>query len=466
MNNEVATVLALAATTKRTEKEAILEAAWEHGLERVFEIFSICYDRQITFGVKKVPKAVHVKDPQEGKQTYEDFLALLDHLKNRRLTGNAMKSVLESWAASCDSLTWDTLYRPCLMRDMNCHVTDSTLNTVLDRIGTPEALKYKVKPSEDEDFTGVMLAGEFDEDKHMKGKVLVDVKLDGARFYTVLNKEKGTVTHYTRGGKTKSNFPHITNALLDFMEGLTESIVLDGEIMSEEGFQKMMRMFSTEDQPANRDTYLAVFDMIPLKEIKEKKVVEISQTERYKNLLKLEKALLKVSDGKIIIVKKHEFDLDTEKGKHDFAVFNQTALMMRYEGIMVKDPKGYYTADKRTKAWLKFKPFVSVTVKIVGYKPGKEGKYEHLFGSILCEGTDFDPIDKVAKKIKCAVSGMTDEMRNWIHNHRDECIGRLIEVYADSFTQEEDQEGTDEWSLRFCRMKWFRDTPENKGVKV
>jgi ATP-dependent DNA ligase len=97
---------------------------------------------------------------------------------------------------------------------------------------------------------------------------------------------------------------------------------------------------------------------------------------------------------------------------------------------------------------LKVKPFIEVSLKVVDVEEGT-GRNAGKLGALVVEGTDMD------KFIKTNVgSGLTDEDRETFWQAKDKLIGQIVEVRADAITQ--NQETTDEWSLRFPRFLRFR----------
>jgi DNA ligase-1 len=112
---------------------------------------------------------------------------------------------------------------------------------------------------------------------------------------------------------------------------------------------------------------------------------------------------------------------------------------------MIKDPAAGYET-KRSVAWLKQKPYIEVSLAVVGVEEGT-GKNVGRLGALVCEGQDD------GKDITVNVgSGLTDDMRNSIWNDSSSVIGQLVEVRADAVTQ--NQDGT--YSLRFPRHVRFR----------
>jgi DNA ligase-1 len=138
-------------------------------------------------------------------------------------------------------------------------------------------------------------------------------------------------------------------------------------------------------------------------------------------------------------------DLDTLEGQARYKEINARAIEGGYEGIMLKDPLAGYEC-KRSVAWLKLKPFIEVSLSVVGVEEGT-GKNVGKLGAFIVEGVDD------GKAIRTNVgSGLTDNMRECFWEAADELIGNIVEVRADAITQ--NQDGT--YSLRFPRFKGFR----------
>jgi DNA ligase-1 len=138
-------------------------------------------------------------------------------------------------------------------------------------------------------------------------------------------------------------------------------------------------------------------------------------------------------------------DLDTDAGQARYSAINAEAIAGGYEGIMVKNPDAVYEC-KRGRAWLKLKPFIEVSLEIVGIEEGT-GKNEGRLGNLLCKGHDD------GKDIEVSVgSGFSDALRDSIWADTSAVIGQIVEVRADAITQ--NQNGT--YSLRFPRFKSFR----------
>ena len=147
------------------------------------------------------------------------------------------------------------------------------------------------------------------------------------------------------------------------------------------------------------------------------------------------------------------FDLDEDHDK--FMDYNRLCIDKGYEGIMIKPVDGVYEC-RRSSLWLKVKPFIEVSLKVVAVEEGT-GRNVGKLGALIVEGTDD------GKFIKTNVgSGLTDEERDEFWKDSKSLIGQVIEVRADAITQ--NQDAVNEYSLRFPRFMKFRGF--TKGEKL
>ena len=224
--------------------------------------------------------------------------------------------------------------------------------------------------------------------------------------------------------------------------------MLDGEVMSED-FQALMKQVYRKSGAKTEDAYLALFDMLPLKEFNQGKSI-LNSLERKNELDKLSKNFekeIKLVDYEII-------NFDEKSGQEKFSKMNKEALDMGFEGLMIKPNDNFYEC-KRSHAWLKIKPFIEVTLKVTDIQEGT-GKHEGKLGAFHVEGNDDGKFFSLS-----VGSGLTDEQRDSYWESRDALIGRLIEVRADAVTQNEDGEY---YSLRFPRFKSFRGFEKDEKI--
>lgn len=437
---------ALAATPKRTEKEQIIFDAFMKGERNWFACAQFALDPLITFGVQRVPRIV---EPDDTPSTFQitDFWELLAKLRRRELTGHAARDAIADAAMRCQFEEWNEVYRPVLLKDMNVGVEAKTINKVLKKImgAEPEAEKFIIP------VFGCQLAFDGADPKHAKklaGDKYLDVKFDGVRLLTTLDKATGTVAQFTRDGRLNENFSQITTAFYHMMADLPHSVVLDGEIIST-SFQDLMTQVNRDENVDTSNTRLALFDMIPLADFR-RGYCATSQEERHKALSALATSgLLAEHTGRsVFVTPKVRVNLDTPEGQEAFSQFNKEALDAGYEGIMVKDPAAPYEG-KKWHAWLKVKPFIEVSLAITGFEQADDDtKYAGYLGAFICEGEDD------GKMIKTKVgSGLTDEQRKDLWERREELLGLIVEIRADAMTM---ARGSNVYSLRFPRFKGFR----------
>ena len=375
-------------------------------------------DPLVTFGVKQVPFS---ETDGPGVDDIEVGMVFVKLIK-RTLTGHAARDAIQELCDKATNEQWNDWYRRILIKDLRC--------------GTGAKLINKVQADTIPLF-GCMLA--HDGAKHpkkIKGQCFVEYKYDGVRVIAIV--QNGSATLYSRNGKLLSNFPHIEEAL---SKSEFEGLVFDGEVMSED-FQSLMKQVHRKEGAQTEDSYLAVFDMLTIDEFNaggtSKNAIERRQ--RIVNLSDLFTYRIQLVDATLI-------DMDSDEGQVKFQEMNKRALDEGYEGLMIKPIKEGYKC-KRSHAWLKIKPFIEVTLKVVELEEGT-GKNEGLLGALVVEGEDDGKFFKLN-----VGSGLTDENREQIWENQDKVIGQLVEIRADAATQSQDAD--DVWSLRFPRFKTFR----------
>jgi DNA ligase-1 len=453
MSQQTVTLLRnLAATSSRTEKEQLIVDAWMNGERDFFVGCQLAYDILISFGVKKVPELAE-DDGQPGSFKFADFKALAGKLQKkngvRELSGNAARDALNEAALKSDFDVWNEFYRRVLLKDLRAGISDSTVNKMLEKLSKSDktALDYIVP------VFGCQLAKDGNDPANVKkvsGKKMLDPKLDGVRLLTIIDKDERTVTQYTRNGKVNTNFPHITKALEPFLDLLPTSMVLDGEIVAK-SFQDLMKMVNTKEVKSD-SSKLALFDIVPLADFKKGKC-SMKQKDRHTVLSSFMGAFQQHTQGSVYVIPKITVDLNTPEGQKQFKEFNAETVKAGYEGIMVKDPEAPYET-KRTASWLKIKPFIELSMTIIGFEEGT-GKNVGKLGAVICETL---PCEETGGRhvISNVGTGWSDEDRDEVWRDRMNKMGFILEVKADCFTKE--QNSNDIWSLRFPRVKGFRGT--------
>ena len=423
------TIQQLEADNSSLAKQAILKPVLDYVAESTGTVadytdndfimgVQLALDPMVTFGVKQVP----IREGKDGEgYPMKEFEELASQLQLRHLTGHDARDAIFQAMKLSTNEQWNDWYRRILIKDLRC--------------GTGAKLINKVAPDTVPLF-GCMLA--HDGAKHPKkitGVCYIEYKYDGVRVIAIV--QNGTATLHSRNGKLLENFPHIEEAL---SKPEFEGLVFDGEVMSED-FQTLMRQVHRKEGAQTEDSYLAVFDMLTLEEFNAggTDMTAFNRRERLISLQPLFNYRLQLVDAVLL-------DLDTDKGQESFKAMNKQALAEGYEGLMIKPVNADYKC-KRSHAWLKIKPFIEVTLKVVALEEGT-GKNKGGLGALVVEGEDDGKFFKLN-----VGSGLTDDNREQIWANQDNVVGQLVEIRADAVTISQDNHA---FSLRFPRFKTFR----------
>ncbi|MDA9683518.1 ATP-dependent DNA ligase [Prochlorococcus sp. AH-736-P10] len=414
----------------RLDKEKIITEAMERGLDDFFEGIRMALDPLVTFGVKIVPE----KDNEKSQNfLWKDFRALANKLIQRELTGHAARDAIITAMESATKEEWNGFYRRVLIKDLRCGVSEKTINKIAKKFP-----KYAIPI-----FSCPLAHDSANHEKKMIGKKQIEIKLDGVRVITIIRKNK--VEMFSRNGKQFHNFGHIISEIENVLkeDPTPHDLVLDGEVMSA-NFQDLMKQVHRKDGKQTKDAVLYLFDLCPLEDF-QKGRWNTSQTAR--------SLLVKEWVARHSLLLRHiktldweNVDLDTNEGQKRFVELNKSAVEGGYEGVMIKDPDAMYEC-KRTHSWLKAKPFIEVTLKVVSVEEGT-GRNKGRLGAVLVEGED----DGHEYSLSCG-SGFSDIQREEYWSKRNQLIGQLVEIRADSKTKSKDSVA---FSLRFPRFKCFR----------
>ena len=418
----------LEADNSRLKKEAIIKRESDADNQRFFDGVCMALDGFRTFGIQKVP--VSKKDGKGRLFDHTEFNEVISRLEDRTLTGNEMRDVIEDLCNRCKMENWNDWYRRILIKDLRCGVTHKTIN---------KHSKYKVPV-----FECMLATDSVKHEKKMVGNVIVEPKLDGVRVVVICDVDKDEVKLFSRNGKELSNFPTINKTFDGMLDQMSQSMVFDGEVMSDD-FQTLMREIHRKSGAKTKDAKLNLFDCLPLAEFKNGGSNSVNDgILKRKEMLESFKFHLK---SNIHLVEYVKMNLSDEDGQKQFADYNKMCIDRGFEGIMVKPVNGIYEC-KRSTLWLKVKPFIEVSLTVKATEEGT-GRNVGKLGALIVEGKDS------GKVIKTNVgSGLSDTDRETFWKAKDKLIGQVVEVRADAITQ--NQNAKDEWSLRFPRFLRFR----------
>ena len=310
MNNPWDIIKELEADNSRLKKEAIIRRESDADNDVFFEGVCMALDGFRTYGVKQVPKST--KDG--GGMTWLEFKELVRQLEHREATGNTAKQMVQQACDESNKDQWNDWYRRILIKDLRCGVTHKTINK-------HSTMKVPV-------FECMLADDSKKHEKKLIGEVLVEPKLDGVRVVAIVDVDKDEVKMYSRNGKELYNFPKIVAQLDSMLDQMPESLVLDGEVMSDD-FQTLMREIHRKEGAKTDDAILNVFDCLPLIDFMGGGC-GLTITKRKQMLEDFE------YPENIRLVEYVKMNLSDEDGQKQFADYNKLCIDKGYEGIMVK----------------------------------------------------------------------------------------------------------------------------------
>jgi DNA ligase-1 len=423
----------------RTNKEQIILAQAQAGNSEFFEGCKLALDPMITFGLKQIPEK---KDEDGPGLKWDSFTLAITGFVSRNVTGNTARDMITAMMKSSTKSEWNDWYRRILIKDLRCGVSEKTINKVVEK----DYGHYSIPV-----FSCQLSHDSANHEDKVRGNKIIEVKLDGVRVITIAYPD-GRVDQFSRNGKELVNFPHIKEQISTVFKKInpTGAMVLDGEVMSS-SFQDLMKQVHRKENVEAGDAVLNLFDMLTLDEF-EAGFCPMKQQDRSLALYAWH-SLYPQDLPNVSIVGQELVNLDTDKGQKRFKEINQAAIDGGYEGIMIKDPEAPYEC-KRTANWLKLKPFIEVSLTVIGVEEGT-GRNVGRLGALICEGEDD------GKTICVNVgSGFTDANRDDFWNSRDTVKGKVVEIRADAVTQ--NQDGS--YSLRFPRYLNFRGFADGEKI--
>ncbi len=431
------------------------------------KLAGMCYNPYVTFGVRKVPSKNSTTvefDEKQGNTSerdsieedncfadenpWQDFIELLEELKERKITGNAAIEAVEEMAVRFNDDEWNNFCAPVIRRDLRAGFSVATINKVCKKTDY-EVPVFKCQ-----------LATNSEGRPEMAGTKRLEPKLDGVRVLMVVSFEPGMYDHpepvatcYSRNGKIFENFTHIEDQVTTNVRKIitllgndigncTKGFVFDGEVVGA-SFNELMKQARRKTDAKADDTVFHVFDVMPLADFQRghcnaqfrKRVSAMN------NLVPLFNELSSLETMSHIIV-----DLDTDEGKQEMKTYSNDMVNAGFEGIMIKDLEAPYEC-KRNLFWMKWKPTITVDLEVIDIEEGT-GRNEGRLGALVCQGTDDGKLIKVN-----VGSGFSDDQRAEFYSASDDVIGETAEVLCDAVSQ--NQDGS--YSLRFPRFVRFRD---------
>ncbi len=393
---------AIAQSPKKTDKERLLREA---ACDDLALVLKAAYDPTLNYYIKKVPTTA----AGELDFTINTWF-LLEHLSGRVFTGNEALNMLKIELETLNIHSQELLTR-IIKRDLRCGINDSTINKVFPKlIPTYPYMRYnllnKVKWQNYEWERGVFVQLKMDQ-------MYASIDLYGGKEVVMLSRQG---THLPE--------EPLSGIISDVVNNLEPSYQYHGELVLHKDGKPVPRdvgnglLNSMVKSGVLEEGYTPVYyvwDMVELSVIQGEKLCTTEYEQRFEKLSELVK-----DTANLVLVKSKRV-----RSIEDVYGLYAKALAARQEGVMVKRPsllwKNGTTADGA-----KLKLEVDVDLKIKGFTKGN-GKFASTFGAIEMESS--------CGGLQTDVSGMSDELRLYIHLNRDNLLGTIGTVRANDITK-------------------------------
>lgn len=366
--------------------------------------------------------------PTDSRSDNDTVKDILEFLQEPRLQGDLSQPNIARYINQTVHLGW--FFEPIVNRTLKLGIG----NSILPKDGLAPMLAKKYEGTIKPDNYGYYITE----------------KLDGNRC--IATYEDGNWVFRSRNGKLMHvNFD---------MDDLPKEFVYDGEVMSRSQTISSMKLtlnlidgvnsysyyngeFNTTSGLINRhggikDLVYNIFDIM---------LDNVPYYERREELSRMQNCCEDTADVRIVpIIAQTDFvSLNNVTSDYLARVCN-----MGGEGLMINLGSGLYN-HKRTDQLLKLKQVQSIDMIVTGIQEGT-GKYEYMVGAINCM---IDTDD--GKHVEVSVgSGLSDEQRaDWML-HPEKIIGKIVEIQYFSLSQDGKNKGSNNYSLRFPRLKGVR----------
>jgi len=335
-----------------------------------------------TFGVKNFDMPEEY--PDMSCKPIDHFFTLLDQLSDRELTGKAAQKEITAVLG---------LYPQEAAEALACVLRKNL------RVGMGAKEINKILPGFIPVFD-VMLAEKWEPGKNDAViPCMVELKFDGQRVTTLIKKRPDFPARFEmrsrdgldqRKGWLEDMFDAQLDSLRTLLVGSINGVVFDGEVMDQQlnpGGKSNTWNATMESKKEGADKsklryYL--FDWIPLNQWDNQECAMDQEARSSMLLAALDE--LKNLYGDDLLLRPSPFEW--AHTQEELSKKLRKAVDDGYEGLMIKDPRGYYEY-KRSGNWLKGKPLQTFDGVIYGMYEGKKNSaLEGNMGGIMVRGQD------------------------------------------------------------------------------
>ena len=338
--------------------------------------------------IRKIPR--HMPSPT-SVHGFEDMTNLLDQLSHREVTGNDAIELVQRMLSRLDVGDGD-LFQRMLTKDLKCKTSVGTVNKAVPNL-VPEF--------------DVQLAATWDA-KKLTFPRIGEPKIDGMRCLAFIEgPEAHDIVFMSRSGKPIETLATVAESLIKIFP---EGSVIDGEA-KQVGitFEDTMSAVKRKKAKDDADITFFVFDLLTAEEFSKQLCAVPYEVRRTRFMSRIEAADL----TNIKVLKNYYI---TDMAGVDEAY--EDCRINKHEGIILKDPAGSYDF-KRSRTWMKKKPFETMDVEITGYEEGKKGKRIGKLGAFTFQYNG---------ELCRAGGGYSDAQLKEFWDNREQMVGDIMEV--------------------------------------
>ena len=388
--------------------------------ENFKKVLYYTYNNSLQYGFsEKKLRELLANITQLNEITWNNGFDMIEKLASENINNSLRVDVITF--LSTKSVEEQDLWIYILTKDLKCGISSKIINKAIPKL-IPEFNIQQAYPLDKYPFK-------------KKEWFVLEEKLNGINCSYV----NGIML--SRQGKEIINLSHLTKELeqLSFKNYYFNGELVrhnEGELTNGENFRETTSIVNSDaEDKTNID--LIVFDLLPLEEFYDGKS-KLKYKDRLNQLKQLkqeaeEKGLVHLYIPKIY----YEGDDNTVIDK-----YLDQATREDKEGLMCI--KNGVWKNKRSSTILKVKKFMNADCEIIGYEEGT-GRLEGKLGSFI--------IDYKGNKVNVG-SGYTDEERIEFWQHRDDYIGRILQV---KFKEESKDKKTGLVSIQFPIYQCIRE---------
>lgn len=453
------------------------------------QVLFFAHDPNTTFGMKNM--RLQEGCVYAGNITLEQSFDVLNQLSARTLTGNAGR---EAIGTVFNELTFDdaTVFARILQQDLKIAMGIKNINKAIAKDFLKETPYMRCELTTPKTLKKIRF-------KHPDGRPASasEVKMDGQYLNHIMRNyqysaESRNGKPYDFMGVIDAEFAKL-NAIIERNEGFRD-VVFNGECVVSDGEGGVLPRTTGNGivQKFGKDTgsiidaeniVAVLWDVLPLAAFnkgswpverrKRRQIIETALAELNKDYLHQCEEIVKDLDlshtdkvAKLAALDHPKIRMVEYKEITSFAeavAYNTQIQQAGGEGTIIKDDRGPWKSH--TSPWqLKMKLKFEVDLRVVGFNPGKiDGKNAESLGSIAVEsecglvkfniGSGFKENYCPKKDIGTKNEYPDNMVRDYIWNHQEEFLGKIVEGEANDITQDRN---SDIITLYLCTFNFWR----------